>query len=138
MKKYTCSKCKSKFDAPVKETNIRDMTVFLACPECGEPINQERTDTNEDMVNSPSHYRTSFYETIQEMIIMFGAEKVSIHCYCTAYKYKSRAGHKWNEEEDRKKADWYMRVGHYLESNKDNKFVVEELALFLDKMKGEK
>ena len=60
-----------------------------------------------EMVNHPDHYNQGKYECIDEMIALFGVERVIGFCMCNIYKYKTRASHK-NGEEDMRKADWYM------------------------------
>lgn len=64
--------------------------------------------TNNDMVNHPSHYTQNKFESIDEMMIVFGPEAVYNFCICNAWKYKNRAPYKGNFEEDMKKADWYL------------------------------
>ena len=61
-----------------------------------------------DNVDHPSHYTQNKFESIDEMMIVFGQEAVYYFCICNAWKYKSRAPYKGNFEEDMKKADWYL------------------------------
>lgn len=62
-----------------------------------------------DYVNHPPHYtRDGAMECIDEMILIFGEERVMNYCLCNAWKYRYRAADK-NGEEDIKKSDWYMR-----------------------------
>ncbi len=63
---------------------------------------------NIDTVNNPKHYKQHMYETIEEMVILFGINNVITYCKICAYKYKARAPYKNNVEEDYAKADWYL------------------------------
>ena len=60
-----------------------------------------------EMVNHPDHYNQGKYETIDEMVALFGVEAVKHFCMCNVYKYKARAEFKGGQQ-DRDKADWYM------------------------------
>lgn len=60
-------------------------------------------------VNHPSHYNQSAMECIDEMEYLFGTYAVIGFCKCNAWKYRSRAPFKGNQEEDNKKADWYIQ-----------------------------
>ena len=48
------------------------------------------------------------------MRVVFGDERVRDFCICNAWKYRARARYKGNEEEDLKKADWYINAAHAL------------------------
>lgn len=61
-----------------------------------------------DPVNHPAHYTYGKHECIEEMEILFGREAVISYCRLAAYKYKYRAGHKDDAEQDYQKADWYL------------------------------
>lgn len=63
---------------------------------------------NHDTINHPSHYTKNKFESIDEMMIVFGPEVVYDFCICNVWKYKNRAPYKGNFEEDMKKADWYI------------------------------
>ena len=89
-------------------------------------------DKTNDMVNSPSHYKANDLECIDEMIVMFGVEKVIAHCECNAWKYRSRADHKGNKEQDLAKANWYIKKALELQNkyadvitNLNNKYLVK-------------
>lgn len=69
----------------------------------------------DDLVNSPSHYRQHEFECIDEMVIVFGVEAVIAHCLCCAWKYRYREDHKGNKEQDEAKADWYLRKAKELQ-----------------------
>lgn len=59
-------------------------------------------------INHPNHYnREGAIECIEEMILVFGRDKVANFCLCNAWKYRYRAADK-NGIEDLKKSDWYM------------------------------
>ena len=60
-------------------------------------------------VDHPSHYQSANgMECIDEMLMVFGVEAVKNFCLCNVWKYRYRADAK-NGQEDRDKADWYMR-----------------------------
>ena len=70
------------------------------------PYDDEKTYDN---INHPKHYcRDGGMESIDEMVLVFGAEAVKNFCLCNVWKYRYRAADK-NGEEDLKKSDWYMR-----------------------------
>lgn len=73
-------------------------------------------DTDVDMINKPPHY-THGMECIDEMILIFGAEKVKSFCLCNAWKYRKRALYK-NGEQDMAKSDWYINKLKELEIKK--------------------
>lgn len=108
-----CLKCEC-IDECVSEQGIRE-DIQKKIDESGvEP---------EDMVNSPSHYRQHKFESIDEMIIVFGEEAVYYFCICNAWKYRNRAPYKGKQEEDNKKADWYLTKAKELKEvlNEKNK-----------------
>ena len=74
--------------------------------EMTERLNQHPKEVNS--VNHPEHYNQTQFECIDEMIILFGKEKVIDWCKITAYKYKHRAGFKDDKLQDLAKADWYL------------------------------
>lgn len=62
-----------------------------------------------DMVNHPKHYNIEGRkECIEEMIDVFGVEKVRVFCELNVYKYMYRHELK-NGDEDLKKAEWYKK-----------------------------
>lgn len=61
-----------------------------------------------DMVNHPPHYTHGGVECIEALEAMLGAEGFNAYCRGTAVKYLWRTGHKWDAEEDLKKAIWYI------------------------------
>lgn len=69
-----------------------------------------------DVVNSPSHYLQNKFESIDEMVILFGVQAVISFCKCNAWKYRSRALHKGSSRLDSMKADWYLSKTKELEA----------------------
>lgn len=61
-------------------------------------------------VNGPSHYKNGTFEAIDEMLLVFGAQKTYDFCILNAWKYRSRALYKGNTEQDMKKADQYIQM----------------------------
>ena len=62
-----------------------------------------------DMVNHPSHYnREGAMETIDEMVLVYGAKNTIVFCMLNSHKYRARALYK-NGEEDIKKSDFYYK-----------------------------
>lgn len=74
---------------------------------------------NYDYINHPLHYKTdNGRECIDDMIDIWGTDKVALWCNMTAYKYQVRKGKKPNnkKEDDEKKIDWYLRKAKELQS----------------------
>ncbi len=60
-----------------------------------------------DPIN-PNHYKQGNREVIDQMLTLFGSEKLKAYCELNAFKYRMRAGYKSDRiEEDIKKAMWY-------------------------------
>lgn len=72
----------------------------------------------DDIVNSPSHYLKNKFESIDEMVILFGVDAVISFCKCNAWKYRNRAPHKGNPKVDNQKADWYLSKAKDLQEGK--------------------
>ena len=73
-----------------------------------------------DLVNHPLHYTQNKFESIDEMMIVFGSKAVYYFCICNAWKYKSRAPYKGNFDQDMKKADWYLsKAKEIMEEHRD-------------------
>ena len=73
-----------------------------------------------DIVNEPDHYKHGAFETIDEMLIVFGPQKVYDYCIINAWKYRARAQFKGNTEQDLEKADCYLRMAREIAlANKD-------------------
>lgn len=58
-------------------------------------------------VDHPSHYNQGGMEVIDQMVVLFGVEKVIAFCELNAYKYRMRAGYKDDIVQDINKATWY-------------------------------
>ena len=80
------------------------------------------SDSDEDMVNHPSHYEHGI-ECIDEMILLFGVAETMSFCKLNSHKYRKRAFDKGGRE-DMDKSDWYMKEYAYLDSKSD--FEVKE------------
>ena len=63
---------------------------------------------NYECVNHPDHYNHGM-ETIDKMRIMFGDKETRSFCKLSAFKYIDRAPFKGNQEQDLKKADFYLK-----------------------------
>lgn len=68
------------------------------------PINLIR---NMEQVNHPQHYTTYDVETLDMMIRIWGVQETISFCKLNAFKYRMRAGHKDNAQQDIDKALWY-------------------------------
>ena len=68
------------------------------------PINLIR---NMEQVNHPQHYTTYDVETLDMMIRIWGIKETISFCKLNAFKYRMRAGHKDNAQQDIDKALWY-------------------------------
>ena len=68
------------------------------------PINLIR---NMEQVNHPQHYTTYDVETLDMMIRIWGVQETISFCKLNAFKYRMRAGHKDNAQQDINKALWY-------------------------------
>lgn len=75
------------------------------------------SDSDEDMVNHPSHYEHGI-ECIDEMILLYGVMETMFFCKLNAHKYRKRAFDKGGKE-DMDKSDWYMKEYAYLDSKSD-------------------
>ena len=70
----------------------------------------EKVELPKDMVNQPSHYNYGEIECIDAIKGMLGEEGFKAYCRGNAMKYTWRAGLKFDEVEDLKKASWYNRM----------------------------
>ncbi len=73
--------------------------------ECDIIVND--VNTEEDLVNHPSHYTNSGMECILEMVMLYGFEETMSFCKLNAHKYRKRAFHKGGEM-DIDKSNWYI------------------------------
>ena len=62
---------------------------------------------NMEQVNHPQHYTTYDVETLDMMIRIWGIQETISFCKLNAFKYRMRAGHKDNAQQDIDKALWY-------------------------------
>ena len=62
----------------------------------------------DDAVINPEHYKHGKFETIHEMMIVFGPEATVLYCRMCAWKYRARAPYKGEFFEDQAKANWYL------------------------------
>ena len=105
----------------------------VTCKNCLKMLNKKpiKDDMN-DIINKPPHYNTGEIE-VSDYII----DKELDYTDGNVIKYISRAKHKDNEFEDRKKALWYVVRGLLLCSDKDTskalKAVEDTLQHFKDK-----
>ena len=60
-----------------------------------------------EQVNHPQHYTTYDVETLDMMIRIWGVQETISFCKLNAFKYRMRAGHKDNAQQDINKALWY-------------------------------
>lgn len=63
----------------------------------------------EDLVNHPSHYTNGDVETIDKMVIIFGAKETATICLGNCFKYLDRYKFKGNPQQDLEKALWYAK-----------------------------
>lgn len=63
----------------------------------------------EDLVNHPSHYTQGDIETIDKMVIIFGAKETATICLGNCFKYLDRYKFKGNPQQDLEKALWYAK-----------------------------
>ena len=65
-------------------------------------------EVDDDVINPP-HYKREAFETIDEMMIVFGPAAVVTYCRMCAWKYRARAPYKGHFNEDRAKSNWYLQ-----------------------------
>lgn len=76
-----------------------------------------------EMVNHPQHYnREGGMECIDEMLMIFGREATMHFCLLNAWKYRYRAGSKWDGSEDLAKSDFYIKKYKELLDEKAKRF----------------
>lgn len=63
----------------------------------------------EDLVNHPHHYTNGDVETIDKMVIIFGAKETATICLGNCFKYLDRYKFKGNPQQDLEKALWYAK-----------------------------
>lgn len=70
-----------------------------------------------EQVNHPSHYNDYDVEVIEMMRRIWGDDAVVTFCKLNAFKYRMRAGHKDNLEQDLAKEKFYL---DYIKNLKNN------------------
>lgn len=58
-------------------------------------------------VNNPEHYNNMTMEVIDMMETIWGKEALILFCEMNSFKYRMRAGNKFDGSQDIKKAKWY-------------------------------
>lgn len=104
-----CKKCCSGSDTcnSLGDVNCAIFEEFLNTSlSCGDEEKQEH--------HKPKHYQNGTFETIDEMVIVFGVEAVIQFCRMNAWKYRARAAYKGQSESDMKKADEYLKIASVL------------------------
>lgn len=96
---YPCRECKN--------TAVTDSEEYNARPDMFEPATNPEPETENDVINHPSHYTQGGIECIDAMKSAFGAAQLAVYCKIAAFKYIWRCEYK-NGAEDVKKAIWYM------------------------------
>ena len=95
-----CSACKGTAFFSSDEYNTR--------LDLWEPKPEQKSETENDVVNHPSHYTQGGIECIDAMKSAFGADELAVYCKIAAFKYIWRCELK-NGSEDVKKAIWYLQ-----------------------------
>ena len=72
-----------------------------------EPMTEQKSEPENDVVNHPSHYTQGGIECIDAMKSAFGADELAVYCKIAAFKYLWRSELK-NGDEDIEKAIWYL------------------------------
>lgn len=70
----------------------------------------------DNSVDHPSHYNDYDVEVIEMMRRIWGDDAVKTFCKLNAFKYRMRAGHKDDLEQDLKKEQWYLDFIEQLEN----------------------
>lgn len=105
---YPCRECKN--------TAVTDSEEYNARSDMFEPATNPEPETENDVINHPSHYTQGGIECIDAMESAFGAAQLAVYCKIAAFKYIWRCERK-NGAEDVKKAIWYLNK--YLELKGD-------------------
>lgn len=85
-------------------------------------MEMEKEYKKDDVVNEPDHYKHGTYQTIDEMVIVFGIDATIQFCRMNAWKYRARAPFKGNTEQDMAKANCYLEMAAQLQKIKDENF----------------
>ena len=97
-----------------KKNNHKQMDMHN--PSTGE------TQKAPEQVNHPAHYNDYPVEVIDMMIKIFGIQATYNFCLLNAFKYRMRAGHKDNIEQDLAKEQWYLNKCEELKKLSPTKF----------------
>ncbi len=89
---------------------MSDLKFVAKLSECEHGFTNCSTCHAGDMINQPSHYNYGAIECIDAIKGMLGEEGFKAYCRGNAMKYTWRAGLKFDEVEDLKKASWYNRM----------------------------
>lgn len=76
-----------------------------------------------DAVENSEHYQNGSFETIDEMIIVFGPVKTYDFCILNAWKYRARAPYKGHQEEDLMKSDQYLKMAKEIRDRNIDHFI---------------
>ena len=119
-----CDGCKYEmhyaFDFPCRQckgTTLFSSDEYKTRLDLWEPMTEQKSETENDVVNHPSHYTQGGIECIDAMKSAFGADELAVYCKIAAFKYIWRCELK-NGSEDVKKAIWYLQK--FLELEADN------------------
>lgn len=88
-------------------------------------LNYKSIKEKEDLVNHPSHYTNGDVETIDKMVIIFGAKETATICLGNCFKYLDRYKFKGNPQQDLEKALWYAKKAFsllYLEKDPEDAY----------------
>ena len=107
-----------------RETEMADLT-YKSIKECdyvkrfgacyghkvclAKELKMPDKEEKEDLVNHPSHYTNRDVETIDSMVIIFGAKETATICLGNCFKYLDRYKFKGNPQQDLEKALWYAK-----------------------------
>lgn len=108
MDDFPCCKCKG--------TSSPASPGYKTRPDYWTPCEAE---TENDVVNHPSHYTQGGIECIDAMKSAFGAAQLAVYCKIAAFKYIWRCERK-NGAEDIRKAIWYLNKFLELEGDTDD------------------
>lgn len=79
-------------------------------------------EAEEDIVREPNHYKHGTFETIDEMLIVFGPQKTYDYCIMNSWKYRSRAPYKENFEQDMAKSNYYLELAKQIADKNEHLF----------------
>ena len=96
---FPCRQCKG--------TTLPSSDEYKTRLDQWEPMHEQKSETENDVVNHPSHYTQGGIECIDAMKSAFGADELAVYCKIAAFKYLWRSEFK-NGDEDIEKAIWYL------------------------------